>query len=71
MCARKKIRLNKNEGILQQSQNDSQPILTVLPITSSVGKVYPFEVFLKKGESSIDNDSKIKVNQIRTIDKMR
>jgi mRNA interferase MazF len=45
--------------------------VTILPIGSTVGKIYPFEVYLKKGEGSISNDSKIKVNQIRTIDKTR
>jgi mRNA interferase MazF len=45
--------------------------VTILPISSTVGKIYPFEVYLKKGEGAISNDSKIKVNQIRTIDKTR
>jgi mRNA interferase MazF len=45
--------------------------ITVLPVTSSVGKVYPFEVFLKKGIGNISSDSKVKTNQIRTVDKKR
>lgn len=44
---------------------------TVVPITSSVDKVYPFDVFLIKGESGLDKDSKAKCNQIRTVDKRR
>jgi len=45
--------------------------ITVIPITSNIDKVYPFEVFLEKGESGLDKDSKAKCNQIRTIDKKR
>ena len=51
--------------------NELADTITVLPVTSSVGKVYPFEVFLKKGTGNITGDSKVKANQIRTIDKKR
>ncbi|MFW6173759.1 MAG: type II toxin-antitoxin system PemK/MazF family toxin [Elusimicrobiota bacterium] len=45
--------------------------VTVLPITSNISKVYPFEVFLSNRETNLKNNSKIKCNQIRTIDKKR
>jgi mRNA interferase MazF len=45
--------------------------VTVIPITSSVSKVYPFEVFLSKGTANLPKDSKVKCNQIRTVDKRR
>lgn len=51
--------------------NEFADTVTVLPVTSSVGKVYPFEVFLKKGIANISGDSKVKANQIRTVDKKR
>ena len=51
--------------------NELADTITVLPVTSSVGKVYPFEVFLKKGIGNISSDSKVKTNQIRTVDKKR
>ncbi|NJD78599.1 MAG: type II toxin-antitoxin system PemK/MazF family toxin [Candidatus Methanoperedens sp.] len=51
--------------------NEFADTVTVLPVTSSVGKVYPFEVFLKKGIANISSDSKVKANQIRTVDKKR
>ena len=34
-------------------------------------KIYPFEVFLAKGSGNLPKDSKVKVDQIRTIDKTR
>jgi mRNA interferase MazF len=51
--------------------NEFADTVTVLPITSSIGKVYPFEVFIKKGIANIPSDSKVKANQIRTADKSR
>jgi len=51
--------------------NEFADTVTVLPITSSIGKVYPFEVFLKKGIANISGDSKGKTNQIRTVDRNR
>ena len=45
--------------------------VTVLPITSNTEKVYPYEVRIKPAESGLRNDSKIKANQIRTVDKER
>ncbi len=45
--------------------------ITILPITSNVNKIYPFEVFIKAGEGNLPKDSKIKINQIRAIDLSR
>ena len=46
--------------------------VTILPISSqNLDKVYPFEVFLPKGTGNLPKDSKVKADQIRTIDKMR
>jgi mRNA interferase MazF len=46
--------------------------LTVLPITSkNIRKIYPFEVFLQQGMGNLPKDSKIKADQVRTLDKRR
>ena len=46
--------------------------VTVLPITSkNLRKIYPFEVFLAKGEANLPKNSKVKADQIRTLDKSR
>ncbi|RLD62530.1 MAG: type II toxin-antitoxin system PemK/MazF family toxin [Bacteroidetes bacterium] len=45
--------------------------ITVIPITSNTERIYPFEVFVPKGVGNLPKDSKIKVDQIRTIDKSR
>ncbi len=51
--------------------NQFADTVTVLPITSKTEKVYPFEVLLSKEETSLPKDSKVKCNQIRTVDKKR
>jgi mRNA interferase MazF len=46
--------------------------VTILPLTSQNSKtVYPFEVFLARGQANVPKDSKIKADQIRTLDKNR
>lgn len=46
--------------------------VTVLPVTSGhLAKIYPFEVFLKKGAANLPKNSKVKADQIRTLDKAR
>lgn len=45
--------------------------VTIVPITSSTDKIYPFEVLLTENEGGLRNESKVKANQIRTIDKLR
>ncbi len=57
--------------ISNNSNNLYSETITVLPITSNVSKIYPFEVFLSKKEINLKNDSKVKCNQIRTVDKKR
>lgn len=51
--------------------NELADTVTIIPITSSIGKVYPFEVLIPKDVGRLLEDSKAKANQIRTVDKGR
>ena len=52
--------------------NEFSGTVTILPITSkNVSKIYPFEVFLPQGSGNLTKDSKVKADQIRTLDKTR
>jgi mRNA interferase MazF len=52
--------------------NEFSQAVTVLPITSQpVSKCYPFEVLVLKGIAGLNADSRIKANQVRTVDKRR
>jgi mRNA interferase MazF len=50
--------------------NEHSGTITVLPITSrNLAKVYPFEIELPKGFGNLSRASKLKTDQIRTIDR--
>ena len=45
--------------------------VTVIPVSSRVENVFPFEVLVEREESGLDRDSKLKIPQMRTVDKSR
>lgn len=51
--------------------NKLSSTITILPITSKTEKIYPYEILLKEKEGNLKSESKVKANQIRTIDKVR
>lgn len=66
--------INKKRPVLIVScdaNNRAAETVTVLPITSSTTRIYPFEVFLKPQESGLPKPSKAQAQQIRTISKER
>lgn len=66
--------INKKRPVLiisNNSNNRASSTVTVLPITSNISKIYPFEVALPAEESDLPKDSKIQCQQIRTISKLR
>jgi mRNA interferase MazF len=46
-------------------------VLTVLPITSNVERVYPFQVLLPSGTGGLPHDSKAQAEQVRSVDAER
>jgi mRNA interferase MazF len=58
--------------ISPDAANKSGPLVIVAPITKvKEGKVYFHEILLPKGTARLQYDSKIKVFQLRCIDKKR
>ena len=58
--------------VSNDTNNEFSGTVTILPIMSkNVSKIYPFEVFLTQGSGNLPKDSKIKADQIRTLDKTR
>jgi mRNA interferase MazF len=53
--------------VSSDANNKAMPTLSVVPLTSSVKRLYPFEVFLEASESKLPKDSKIQTQQIRTV----
>jgi mRNA interferase MazF len=66
--------INKTRPVIVVSNdinNQYSNTVTILPVTSNINKIYPFEVFIEKGVANLPKDSKIKADQIRTIDTSR
>ncbi|WP_199331223.1 MULTISPECIES: type II toxin-antitoxin system PemK/MazF family toxin [unclassified Calothrix] len=51
--------------------NNAATTVTILPLTSNVSRVYPFEVLLNPDISGLTKPSKVQAQQIRTISKQR
>lgn len=46
-------------------------VLTVVPVTSSVDRVHPFQVLLPAGTAGLTRDSKAQAEQVRSINTER
>lgn len=42
-------------------------VVTVVPLTSNVERVFPFQVFLPADESGLSRDSKAQAEQVRSV----
>jgi len=66
--------INKRRPVLivsNDANNRASSTVTILPVTSNVSRVYPFEVLLVTKQSGLPRDSKAMAQQIRTIAKDR
>lgn len=57
--------------VSNDANNSAASTVTILPITSNVSRVYPFEVLLNPEESGLSKPSKVQAQQVRTISKQR
>jgi|SRR6476620_3589756 len=66
--------IDKHRPVLVESNdanNRAANTVTILPITSNVTRVYPFEVLLNPEDSGLSKPSKVQAQQVRTISKQR
>lgn len=65
--------INKRRPVLvsNDANNCAAGTVTVLPITSNISRVYPFELLIDPKESGLPKPSKVQAQQIRTIAKKR
>jgi mRNA interferase MazF len=59
-----------NDGANRAAERFGRGVITVVPVTSNVTKVYPFQVRLSSDqtETGLTAESKIQVEQIRAVD---
>lgn len=57
--------------VSNDANNRAASTVTVVPLTSQVNRVYPFEVLLTMDDTGLPKLSKAQVQQLRTISKQR
>ena len=57
--------------VSNNANNRAAGVVTVVPLTSNVERVFPFEVFLRARANRLDKDSKACAQQVRTVSKQR
>ena len=57
--------------IQNEAANRSSATVTVIPLTSSITKVYPFQVLVPADEAGLSHPSKALCEQVRTLSRQR
>jgi len=56
-----------NDGANGAAERLARGVITVVPVTSNVTRVHPFQVFLEAQSTGLDLDSKAQAEQVRSI----
>jgi mRNA interferase MazF len=56
-----------NDGANTTAARLNRGVITVVPVTSNVTRVYPFQVFLPGNECGLPRDSKAQAEQVRAV----
>lgn len=56
-----------NDGANSAAARLGHGVVTVVPVTSSVERVYPFQVLVSAGETGLPRDSKAQAEQVRAV----
>ncbi len=56
-----------NDGANSSAESVGRGVITVVPVTSNIERVYPFQVFLPATASGLEADSKAQAEQVRSI----
>lgn len=57
-----------NDGANVTAERLSRGVVTVVPVTTNVSKVFPFQVLLEASTSGLSADSKAQAEQVRSVD---
>jgi len=60
-----------NDGANGAAARLGRGVITIVPVTSSVDRVYPFQVLLPGDETGMNRDSKAQAEQVRSVDMER
>ena len=56
-----------NDGANTTAERLGRGVITVVPVTSNVKRVHPFQVLLDAAGTGLDRDSKAQAEQIRSV----
>jgi mRNA interferase MazF len=56
-----------NDGANVTAERTGQGVITVVPVTSNISRVYPFQVLLPARLTGLEHDSKAQAEQVRSI----
>ncbi|MHB1923915.1 MAG: type II toxin-antitoxin system PemK/MazF family toxin [Acidimicrobiales bacterium] len=56
-----------NDGANTTAERLGRGVVTVVPVTSNVARVYPFQVILDAASTGLDRDSKAQAEQVRSV----
>lgn len=56
-----------NDGANTAAERMGRGVITVVPVTSNVERVHPFQVLLDAGSTGLDRDSKAQAEQVRSV----
>jgi mRNA interferase MazF len=59
--------LVSNDRANASAQRLGRGVVTVVPVTSSTGGVFPFQVFLPAGDTGLRVDSRAQAEQVRSV----
>ena len=60
-----------NDGANVAASRNGAGVITVVPVTSNVSRVYPFQVVLSTNEGGLNRESKAQAEQLRAVDVRR
>lgn len=60
-----------NNGANEAAGRSPRGVVTVVPVTSNVTRVYPFQVALPAAATGLDRDSKAQAEQVRSVPAVR
>jgi len=56
-----------NDGANSTAERLGRGVVTVVPVTSSIARVYPFQVLLRAADTGLPRDSKAQAEQVRAV----
>ena len=56
-----------NDGANTSAERNGHGVITIVPVTSNVTRIYPFQVLMPADATGLDVDSKAQAEQVRSI----